>query len=122
MGLSANLGFLSSLEDLRVDDNLLTGKIPETIADLQRLFRFDAQKNLLTGTVPEGIGDLPVLRDVKLQFNRLEGIVPTSLCFRDSMEVLAADCLAFIEGVPPQTDCYCCTTCCNPRDKSCQIY
>ena len=117
--LSANLGFITGLEDLRVSNNKLTGSIPETIQDLQRLFRLEVQSNSLTGTVPEGISEIPVLRDVSLQFNEFEGVVPTSLCFLESMEVLEADCLAAEE---PQTDCFCCTTCCNPEIGQCQYY
>lgn len=121
--LSDNLGFLTSLEDLRINNNKITGSIPESILDLQRLFRLDVHTNALTGTVPEGIGDLPVLRDVRLQFNNLDGIVPTSLCFLESMEVLEADCLVpELLGSKPQTDCYCCTTCCNPAIGLCQYY
>jgi len=126
--LSDNLGFLTSLEDLRVNNNKLTGSIPQSIHDLQRMFRFDVHLNSLTGTVPDAIGDLPVLRDVRLQFNNFKGVVPTSLCFLESMEVLEADCLADLPNnnlmteVEPQTDCFCCTTCCNPELEKCQFY
>jgi len=121
--LSENLGFLTSLEDFRVNENKLTGKIPESIANLQRMFRFDVQKNSLTGTVPESIGQLPVLRDVHLQFNAIKGVIPTALCFLESMEVLEGDCL--MPQWPdnkPQTDCYCCTACCNPDIGICDYY
>jgi hypothetical protein len=117
--LSDNLGFITGLEDLRVNNNKLTGIIPESIQDLQRLFRLEVQSNSLTGTVPEGMGEIPVLRDVRLQFNDFEGVVPTSLCFLESMEVLEADCLA---AADPQTDCLCCTACCNPELGQCQYY
>jgi len=117
--LSENLGFLTSLEDLRVNGNGLTGKIPESIQDLQRLFRLHIQSNALTGTVPDIIGDLPELRDVRLQYNKFGGVVPTSLCFLESMEVLEADCLAFQN---PQTECFCCTSCCNPSTNTCEVY
>jgi len=121
--LSDNIGFLTSLEDLRVNNNYFTGSIPESIVDLQRMFRFDVNANKLTGTVPEGIGDLPSLRDVRLQFNSLTGVVPTSLCYRESMELLEADCLASgVFNEEPQTDCFCCTTCCNPQLGQCQYY
>jgi len=120
--LSDHLGFLENLEDFRASKNDLTGVIPDSIKDLKRLYRFDVQSNSLTGTVPEGIGELPVLRDVRLQFNKLDGIVPTSLCFMESMEVLEADCLVLTTMEEPQTDCYCCTTCCNAVFGSCQQY
>mmetsp|Transcript_13690 Transcript_13690/g.34430 ORF Transcript_13690/g.34430 Transcript_13690/m.34430 type:complete len:821 (+) Transcript_13690:219-2681(+) len=118
--LSSNLGFVTNLEDMRVNNNELTGSIPESIEDLQRLFRFDLHMNSLTGTIPESIGSLPQLRDLRLQFNDFGGVVPSSLCFLESMEVLEADCLAFVGE--PQTDCYCCTTCCNPDLGGCQFY
>ncbi len=118
--LSENLGFISNLEDIRMNNNELTGRIPESIQDLQRLFRLHLHSNSLTGTVPESIGSLPQLRDLRVQFNNLEGVVPTSLCFLESMEVLEADCLSFTGE--PQTDCYCCTTCCNPDLGGCQFY
>ena len=118
--LSPNLGFVTNLEDMRVNNNELTGSIPESIEDLHRLFRFDLHLNSLTGTIPESIGSLPQLRDLRLQFNNFGGVVPSSLCFLESMEVLEADCLAFVGE--PQTDCYCCTTCCNPDLGGCQFY
>merc|ERR1712176_1233086 len=120
--LSESLGFLTSLEDLRLNNNNLSGSIPDSITDLQRLFRFDAQSNALVGTVPEDIGTLPVLRDLRLQFNNLDGLIPTSLCFLESMEVLEADCLSPQVSEEPKTDCYCCTTCCNPYVMECQYY
>jgi len=118
--LSTNLGFIANLEDIRMNNNELTGRIPESIKDLQRLFRLHLHSNSLTGTVPESIGNLPQLRDLRVQFNNLEGIIPSSLCFLESMEVLEADCLSFTGE--PQTDCYCCTTCCNPDLGGCQFY
>eukprot|EP00535_Pseudo-nitzschia_heimii_P012946 CAMPEP_0197197684 /NCGR_PEP_ID=MMETSP1423-20130617/32993_1 /TAXON_ID=476441 /ORGANISM="Pseudo-nitzschia heimii, Strain UNC1101" /LENGTH=990 /DNA_ID=CAMNT_0042651509 /DNA_START=46 /DNA_END=3018 /DNA_ORIENTATION=+ len=121
--LSDSLAFLTSLEDLRLNNNSLSGSIPASIIDMQRLFRFDVHSNALTGTVPENLGNLSVLRDVRLQFNNLDGVVPTSLCFLESMEVLEADCLPSqaSEG-DPQTDCYCCTACCKPENKECLYY
>eukprot|EP00536_Pseudo-nitzschia_multiseries_P012873 jgi/Psemu1/244936/estExt_Genewise1.C_5130003 len=125
--ISENLGFLSSLEDFRVQGNQLTGTIPASIQELTRMFRFEVQSNLLEGTVPNGIGNLPVLRDVRLQYNSFTGVVPTGLCFLTSMELLQADCLgrpdnAFeLEGTP-EIECYCCTTCCNAAAKECVTY
>mmetsp|Transcript_23392 Transcript_23392/g.55117 ORF Transcript_23392/g.55117 Transcript_23392/m.55117 type:complete len:1232 (+) Transcript_23392:118-3813(+) len=125
--ISENLGFLSSLEDFRVQENKLTGTIPESIQQLSRMFRFEVQSNSLRGAVPEGIGILPALRDVRLQNNALTGTVPTDLCFLTSMELLEADCLeipdnAFELEPTPQIECYCCTTCCNPGAKECITY
>lgn len=118
--ISDNLGFISNLEDIRINKNHLTGSIPESISELQQLFRFDVQSNKLTGSIPDSIGELPQLRDVFLQYNKFDGEVPSSLCLLESMELLEADCLAFV-GAPP-TECYCCTTCCNPGLGGCKVY
>lgn len=118
--ISENLGFISNLEDLRLNKNKFTGSIPESIGELQQLFRLDVQSNIMTGTVPDSIAELPQLRDVFLQYNRFDGEVPRALCHLDSMELLEADCLAFV-GAPPIV-CHCCTTCCNPGLGGCKVY
>lgn len=121
-----NIQFLTNLQELRLQDNELTGTIPETISELSNLYRFEVQSNSLTGTVPEGIGSLQDLSIVKVQFNPLTGIIPTSLCYLESMKVLEANCddtlsASILPGITT-TECYCCTTCCNPILEECLTY
>lgn len=86
------IGFVSDLEDLRINHNHFNGSIPESIGQLERLFRFEAHSNQLVGTIPESMGMLPELRDVRVQFNALRGEVPPAMCFMESMYALEADC------------------------------
>jgi hypothetical protein len=123
-----NINFLSGLEDLRIQENKLSGMIPETIADLSNLFRFEVQSNFLSGSVPEEIGSIPQLRDVKVQLNSFTGVIPASLCFLESMEILVADCLLPVDDgsvtsfLATTTECYCCTSCCDPITEECVTY
>ena len=123
-----NINFLPGLEDLRIQENKLSGMIPETIADLSNLFRFEVQSNFLSGSVPEEIGSIPQLRDVKVQLNSFTGVIPASLCFLESMEILVADCLLPVDDgsvtsfLATTTECYCCTSCCDPITEECVTY
>ena len=77
--LPEELGLLTSLRALAVDDNFLSGALPRSLARLSALTTLNAQMNLLTGTVPsvwfDGLGALEVL-DLDSNFLRggLEGI------------------------------------------------
>lgn len=83
--------FVSGLEDLRLHQNEMTGSVPESLGELDRLVRLDLRSNNLTGILPESLGDLSSLRDMRVQFNSLEGAVPPSMCLLEAMHTLEAD-------------------------------
>ena len=86
------IGYLTNLEDLKLDHNQIDGTIPESIGALERLYRFEVQSNKLVGTVPVSVGSMESLQDLKIQFNGLAGEVPSDLCFMETMVTLEANC------------------------------
>ena len=71
--VAPELGNLSSLESLNLNDNELTGEIPSELsglADLQKLYLDD---NLLSGPIPPELGNLANLQELDLRDNLLSG-------------------------------------------------
>jgi hypothetical protein len=60
--------------------------------------------NFLSGTIPDELTNLQNLQLVYIDENDLRGPVPDELCLLDLQEFWA-DC--------EETQCLCCTTCCN---------
>lgn len=60
--------------------NMLSGNIPDSLADLSRLQALDLSFNIeLGGDIPASLGSLTQLRDLNLANNRLTGNIPDSL-------------------------------------------
>ncbi len=82
--LPSELGKLSSLETLNLNNNQLTGEIPPELAQLSNLVTLDLSWNRLTGEMPVELGQLSNL--VTLSFggygrgwNQLTGEIPPEL-------------------------------------------
>ncbi|KAL9162320.1 hypothetical protein ABFS82_07G082400 [Erythranthe guttata] len=82
-----DISFISSLTNctsLRVldlgDNPLITGSIPETIANMSTLFdRLGIYGTQIAGRIPAGIGNLIRLTRLQLSYNNLEGPIPLSI-------------------------------------------
>jgi len=86
-GLDTELGMLSKLDRLYLQDNKLSGAIPSEIgllSNLQDLFLFN---NRLTGSIPSEFGRLTNLRRLRLGNNSLTSSIPTEMGLL-SLEVL----------------------------------
>ncbi|KAG0569923.1 hypothetical protein KC19_6G125300 [Ceratodon purpureus] len=68
---------LSALTLLWLDNNALTGVIPD-LSKLTSLKSLHLENNALSGTIPTSLGSLP-LTELFLQNNKFVGMVPTSL-------------------------------------------
>uniref|UniRef100_A0A0D9WIU1 non-specific serine/threonine protein kinase n=1 Tax=Leersia perrieri TaxID=77586 RepID=A0A0D9WIU1_9ORYZ len=78
--LPAELGKHSPfLRDIEVDDNDLTGPIPEGVCDNRRLWLITAARNRLNGSIPASLANCPALISLQLQDNELSGEVPAAL-------------------------------------------
>ncbi|KAL2538990.1 putative LRR receptor-like serine/threonine-protein kinase [Forsythia ovata] len=77
--IPVEIGNLSSLEGLYLDNNQLTGFIPRTLGNLRRLQRIYLEHNKLDGYIPAELCHLSNLGDLYVSNNTLYGSIPTCL-------------------------------------------
>ncbi|KAI7756964.1 hypothetical protein M8C21_033432 [Ambrosia artemisiifolia] len=70
------IGDISTLEELVLEDNLLGGTLPQNLGRLSRLRRFIASANNFTGTIPESYARLTNLEDFRIDGSSLSGRIP----------------------------------------------
>ena len=78
-GIPAELGSLTNLEGLYLNDNQLTGGIPTELGSLSNLRALILNNNQLTGEIPAGLGNLTNLEVLYLESNQLTGCIPNGL-------------------------------------------
>mmetsp|Transcript_8204 Transcript_8204/g.15439 ORF Transcript_8204/g.15439 Transcript_8204/m.15439 type:complete len:359 (+) Transcript_8204:48-1124(+) len=79
------LGLLTGLKKLVLNDNHLKGTIPRSLGAMTNLQLLDLSGNQLMGSVPRELGSLVQLESMFLQSNRIHGnsdtrIIPTEIC------------------------------------------
>ncbi|BBN09270.1 hypothetical protein MPTK1_4g18380 [Marchantia polymorpha subsp. ruderalis] len=79
-----SLGALTALTDLWLDNNQISGVIPD-LSTLRLLKTLHLQNNSLAGAIPETLSLLPALTKLFLSDNKLSGTVPASLADRNSL-------------------------------------
>ncbi|KAF7045476.1 hypothetical protein CFC21_054579 [Triticum aestivum] len=85
--IPAELGVkLTSLAVLSLTNNIFTGPIPASLANLSRLEALELSTNQLTGSIPSGFGSTQSTRIFVLFGNNLSGMLPPSLFNWSSME------------------------------------
>ena len=77
--IPAELGNLTNLNRLFLENNRLTGNIPTELANLTNLWWLDLGHNDLTGSIPTELASLTNLRIIFLNYNRLTGSIPAEL-------------------------------------------
>ena len=77
--IPAELSNLASLIWLRLDDNQLSGLIPAELGNLANLGTLLLSQNQLSGPIPAELGNLPNLYRLDLTENQLSGSVPAEL-------------------------------------------
>ncbi|KAI6687169.1 hypothetical protein NL676_023997 [Syzygium grande] len=70
------IGNISTLEELVLEDNLLEGALEPNIGNLSRLRRLLLSANNFTGTIPELFGNLKNLQDFRIDGSTLSGKIP----------------------------------------------
>ena len=82
-GLSGNipetLGNLTAMSELSLANNQLSGSIPQSMGNLANLHWLDLGGNELSGSIPDSFGNLSSLGSLTLSFNQLSGNIPDSL-------------------------------------------
>ena len=86
--IPAELGNLTSLEELDLTGNTLTGSIPEWLGNLSSLAHVGLGSNRLSGSIPTELGNLSSLVFLSLDNNVLTGSIPTELGNLASLEYL----------------------------------
>ena len=86
--IPAELGNLTSLEDLSLDDNNLSGPIPAELGNLTSLENLHIPRNNLSGSIPAELGNLTSLENLWLEYNNLSGPIPAELGNLTSLESL----------------------------------
>ncbi|KAL5228107.1 hypothetical protein ABZP36_016372 [Zizania latifolia] len=89
------------LQVLYLQNNHLTGSIPESISSCIRLVSLDLSLNYINGQIPSSMGKITGLHDLVLWQNMLEGEIPSSLAGIRSLENLIVDYNALIGSIPP---------------------
>ena len=87
-GIPAELGSLTNLERLDLSSNRLSGEIPAELGSLTNLVRLWLGGNQLSGEIPEELGNLSNLVYLYLHLNQLSGEIPEELGNLTNLEYL----------------------------------
>ncbi|KAL7212367.1 hypothetical protein ACSBR2_015117 [Camellia fascicularis] len=77
--IPSEIGNISNLAFLNLQQNGLTGFIPSTIKALEKLQILDLSNNRLQGSIPDDICQLKNMGDLRLNQNELFGLIPECL-------------------------------------------
>jgi hypothetical protein len=100
--LPAELGNLTSLQDLSLSSNDLNGSLPAELGDLTSLQEFYIGGNKLTGSIPTEFGNLINLQAIDLGANQLTGSIPTQLGNLTNLESLFLSSNQLTGSIPTQ--------------------
>ncbi|KAF2950720.1 hypothetical protein DAI22_01g207764 [Oryza sativa Japonica Group] len=79
IGILPPLNNLQQLQILNLNNNYLTGVIPDSLTNCSSLIQLDLSSNLLVGEIPPNIGSLSNLEYISLKSNQLEGRIPDEI-------------------------------------------
>ncbi|KAG8377416.1 hypothetical protein BUALT_Bualt08G0030700 [Buddleja alternifolia] len=82
-----SVGNMTSLIDLELSGNYISGKIPKQLGLLENLQLLELYYNEFIGEIPEEIGNLTQLRDLDLSVNNFSGKIPVSICRLPNLQV-----------------------------------
>jgi len=103
---------LTSLEQLDLNSNLLTGTLSNSVGNLGTLQLLQLYENLMTGTIPITLGNVESLVIGEFYNNTFTGVMPQSVCDNrvpnGAITGLTSDCFP---NPLPQIECTCCTGC-----------
>jgi Leucine-rich repeat (LRR) protein len=78
--LPPEIGSLSRLAMLDLENNRIAGPIPSELGKIVGLENLALQSNILTGTIPSELGHIQRLGQLMVQFNELTGTMPAKIC------------------------------------------
>ncbi|KAL1537685.1 putative LRR receptor-like serine/threonine-protein kinase [Salvia divinorum] len=74
--IPAEIGNITTLKVLILEDNLLEGNLPENLGSLRNLERLLLSANNFSGTIPVTFGNLRNLTDFRIDGSRMSGKIP----------------------------------------------
>ena len=77
--IPTEIGLLTQITSLELDDTGLTGSIPSALEDLTQLQHLLLNVNQLTSSIPSALGNLTHLVELRLNENQLNGTIPSTL-------------------------------------------
>ncbi|WVZ62655.1 hypothetical protein U9M48_012375 [Paspalum notatum var. saurae] len=86
--INPDIGNLTALRSLYLQDNQFAGNIPKHIGRLGQLEMLNLSGNLLTGTIPPGFTNCSGLVTVDLSGNTISGDIPSSIHLLYKLQVL----------------------------------
>ncbi|XP_031248565.1 receptor-like protein EIX1 [Pistacia vera] len=96
-----SMGSLGSIVTLRLSNNNFFGELP-ILSNCTRLRILDLQDNALSGKIPEWIGErLPSLLVLSLESNKLNGSIPFQLCRLANIQILDLSLNSISGNIPP---------------------
>lgn len=100
--LPAKLGNLPNLQTLDLESNALTGALPKDLGRLRSLRSLQLGLNQLSGAIPRELGNLTNLESLSLAFNKLSGAIPADLARLANLQILDLSRNALTGALPPQ--------------------
>ncbi|CAM9497291.1 unnamed protein product [Ectocarpus sp. 4 AP-2014] len=93
---------IGALETLNLDHNEVDGNIPPELGDLRQLQKLWLNDNHLTGHIPQQLGRLSALKILHLSFNELDGPIPPELGNLAALQHLNLGWNGLSGHIPPQ--------------------
>uniref|UniRef100_A0A0E0IGH1 non-specific serine/threonine protein kinase n=1 Tax=Oryza nivara TaxID=4536 RepID=A0A0E0IGH1_ORYNI len=92
---------MATLRFLGLTGNLLSGRIPVSLANISSLSSILLGQNNLSGPIPESLSQIANLNKLDLSGNRLSGFVPVTLYNKSSLEFFGIGNNSLIGKIPP---------------------
>jgi len=87
--LPTQLGNLTNLRELYLDNNEFNGSLPAKISNLTNLGLLFLNNNQFSGSLPAELGDLTNLVWLFLSYNQFDGSLPAELCHLTNLTILS---------------------------------
>ena len=96
------IGDLTNLQRLYLNDNQLSGSIPPVLGNLNNLQDLHLGDNQLTGSIPPVLGNLNNLQILYLRLNQLSGSIPPELGNLNNLQILSLRLNQLSGSIPPE--------------------